>query len=277
MFWKPTRQPPWSQLASSVLRPISCPAVAKMGPLLPLQAGPCPPVLRRPPRPGVPWAPPPPSQPRALLRHPPRPALGCRPVLRLPGRLVPQTWWSPSHSGHMVTEPPPLAGTDDGFGQPGQRVGRTAALTAGQSTHRGGTWGQRACSHSWKGAPSQASISQTEPARGVGRQPWSFPWVPGSRAVWGDRPVAAGPAPGTGPHLAPSARPSSIRQSARPCAHCPAGRMRVGEASMGLLALSPPVTQRPRGLSRGLSKAIPGSSVNVESNAQVHTRTCAGA
>lgn len=142
MFWKPTHQPPWSQLASSVLRPISCPAVAKMGPLLPLQAGPCPPVLRRPPRPGVPWAPPPPSQPRALLRHPPRPALGCRPVLRLPGRLVPQTWWSPSHSGHMVTEPPPLAGTDDGFGQPGQRVGRTAALTAGQSTYRGGTWGQ---------------------------------------------------------------------------------------------------------------------------------------
>lgn len=52
--------------------------------------------------------------------------------------------------------------------------------------------------------------------------------------------MATGPAPGTGPRLAASARPGSIRQSTRPCAHCPTGQTRVAEASMGLQALPLP-------------------------------------
>lgn len=156
---------------------------------------------------------------------------------------MPQPRGSPSHSGHTVPERPPSAGTDDGFGQPGQCVGCTTALSCGSLHHRGGNRGRGSLfaqlERGRAGSPSKASISQTEACAqdgGGSRGP-----SPGFRG--------AGLCGGTGrwprvqhrgPRLAASARPGSIRQSTRPCAHCPTGQTRVAEAGMGLQALPLP-------------------------------------
>lgn len=79
---------------------------------------------------------------------------------------MPQPRGSPSHSGHTVPERPPSAGTDDGFGQPGQCVGCTTALSCGSLHHRGGNRGRGSLfaqlERGRAGSPSKASISQTE-------------------------------------------------------------------------------------------------------------------